>query len=293
MNIVSTRATYGLNTQATPIGPNTVGTIQIGANNANTSLSDSDVAYSIRAIAVGSGDVLELDLLENDTTGSTAFVAGTAQVETATVTAGSGATSDGNLVVTVTASGMTGSPKAINVPLTTAEHTTAALIATQIAATLNADADYSAMFTATTSTADVITTRNATSSYTVPGGTLGIYAANDATLNVAIAAGLGVSAASTSTNTTSGVASDGVKIYGGGEDFEGEALDTIVTLQSVFYDVSNGTGTIAGDVDDVIPYSSLMKCLISDSGGLGIETQMTITATTETDISITVVGKSS
>ena len=293
MTLSSARSTYGLNAQATPIGPNSIGTLQVGASNANSSFSTADVAYSLRAILVGNADVLALDLLNNDITGSTSFVAGAAQVETATVTAASGCTSNGNLVLTVTAAGMTGSPKAINVALTTAVHTTATLIAAACAVALNADTDYAALFTATSSGATVITTRNATSSYTVPGGTLNLYAANDATLNVAIAAGLGVSAATTSADTTAGVVSDGVKIYGAGEDFEGEAVLPIVTLYGVFYDVSTGTGVIAGDVDDVTPYSAGMKNLLSNANGLTIETDVTATAATVSDLTITVVGKSS
>lgn len=293
MTLSSARATYGLNAQATPISPNSVGTLQIGANNSSTSFSDADVAYSLRAILVGSGDVLALDLLNNDITGSTSFVQGAAQVETATVVAGSGATSSGNLVLTVTAAGMTGSPKAINVPLVTGTHTTATLIAAAAAVALNADTDYAALFTATSSSATIITTRKPTSSHTVPGGTLNLYAANDATLNVAIGAGLGVTAAATSADTTAGVVSDGAKIYGAGEDFEGEAMTPIVTLYSVFYNTTSGTGVIAGDVDDVLPYSAGLVAPLSNANGLTIETDITATAATVSDITITVVGKSS
>lgn len=120
------------------------------------------------------------------------YVAGTAQVETATVVAASGATSNGDLVVTVTAAGMAGSPLAVNVPLTTAANT-ASLVAAEIRAVLGATAAITAMFNVSGATDKVILTRNT-------------VAANDATLNIAIAAGLGVSAAASSADTTAGVA---------------------------------------------------------------------------------------
>jgi hypothetical protein len=120
------------------------------------------------------------------------YVAGTQQVETATVVAASGATSNGNLVVTVTAAGLVGSPLAVNVPLTTAADT-AAKVATAIRAALGAVSAITDLFTVLDTDDDFDLTRN-------------VPVANDATLNIAIAAGLGVTAALTSTNTTAGVA---------------------------------------------------------------------------------------
>lgn len=119
------------------------------------------------------------------------YVAGTAQVETATVVAASGATSNGNLTVTITAAGMTGSPLALVVPLTTAMNS-AALVAAEIRAFLE-DAAVLALFTVGGTGATVTLTANS-------------LRANDTTLNIAIAAGLGVTAAATSANTTPGVA---------------------------------------------------------------------------------------
>jgi hypothetical protein len=120
------------------------------------------------------------------------YVAGTAQVETATVTAASGATSNGDLVVTVTAAGMAGSPLAVNVPLTTDEDS-ADLVAAEIRSVLGATAAITSMFNVGGTGATVTLTRNT-------------VAANDGTLNIGIAAGLGVSAAASSANTTAGVA---------------------------------------------------------------------------------------
>lgn len=119
--------------------------------------------------------------------------AGTVQVETATVVAASGATSNGNLAVTVT-SALLASPAVVQVALTTAMDD-ATKVATAIKNALNADATVTTYWIATSSTADVILTRRAA------------YArANDTSENVAIAAGLGVTAAASSANTTAGVA---------------------------------------------------------------------------------------
>lgn len=114
----------------------------------------------------------------------------TVQVETATVVAASGCTANGNLVVTITGSAISGSPLAVPVALTTAAHTSASLIAAAIRTALAIAA---------------ITTR-----YTVGGSgaavtlTSKVPQANDGTLNIAIAAGLGVDVAGTSASTTPG-----------------------------------------------------------------------------------------
>lgn len=55
----------------------------------------------------------------------------------------------GSLTVNVTAVGVTGTPKAVEVALVKLTHTTAVLTADAIAAALNADVDIAAMFTAT------------------------------------------------------------------------------------------------------------------------------------------------
>ena len=119
--------------------------------------------------------------------------AGTVQVETATVTADNGCTEAGNLAVTVT-SALLASPAVVQVALTTAMDD-ATKIATAIKDALNADAGVTAKFIATSSANTVILTRRAA-----------FAAANDTTENVAIAEGLGVSAAASSANTTPGVA---------------------------------------------------------------------------------------
>ena len=147
--------------------------------------------YTLSATGTFNGSTLTLQYL-NDV-----IAAGTAQVETATVVAAAGATSAG--ILTVVFNSAKTPSLSIPVALTLADHTTAALIATAIKDALNANAQFAASWTATTSTADVVITAKADE--------YGHKRANDPECNLAIPAGLGVTAAATSTNTTAGVAS--------------------------------------------------------------------------------------
>ena len=242
MTLTNPRATFGLNARTTPTKSGTSGTVQIGASNETVTLTNTK-QVSFDAIIVGSGSDLVIDISDLDNTDSTAWTAGTLQVETATVVAASGATSNGNLTVTVTATGMTGSPKAISVPLTTTAHTSAPPIATAIAAGLNADTAYAAMFTATASAANVITTRKVTNTYTLNGTSVPIRPAN-ITLNVAIAGVLGITAATTSADTTAGVATSGAYVPDlDGNDFEGEASGGLATVDAVY--IKNASTSVA------------------------------------------------
>lgn len=119
----------------------------------------------------------------------------TAQVETATVVAASGATGNGDLPVTVTGADILGSPLTINVPLTTAANS-ASLVATEIRAALAANSAVAARYTVGGSAANVVLTR------TVPTD-------NDATLSVSWTNVLGISALAASVNTTAGVGTAG------------------------------------------------------------------------------------
>ena len=234
MTLTTPRATFGINARATPVKSGTTGTVQVGANSETVTLTATK-QVSFQAVIVGSASDLVIDISDLDNTGSTAWTPGNAQVETATVTAASGITTSGNATVTVTATGMTGSPKAISVPLTTGTHTTAALIATAIAAGLNADTAYAALFTATSSGATVITTGKASSTYTLNGTSIPVYPATIANLNVALAGGLGITAAATSADTTAGVATAGCIVPDlDGNDYEGEATGGLASVDAVY-----------------------------------------------------------
>lgn len=83
--------------------------------------------------SLGAQSVVEVPRTYNDAYDTTT---GTAQVETQTIFAASGATTAGNLNVTVTSALVTGSPLVIPVALTTGDNT-AALVATKVRAALN------------------------------------------------------------------------------------------------------------------------------------------------------------
>jgi hypothetical protein len=119
--------------------------------------------------------------------------AGAFQVETMTVVAAAGCTSDGNLTIGAGGLWVGGSPYPILVPLTVATHTTAELIAEAIRAAYAANSPFAAAWSISRSGAVLTMTRL-------------VATANDGTANFTIAGGLGVSAVSSSTNTTAGVA---------------------------------------------------------------------------------------
>lgn len=121
-----------------------------------------------------------------------AGVAGTQQVETATVVAASGITGDGNITVVVTGADFTGSPITLSVAATTAANSASA-VATLIRAAIGANTVIAALYTVGGSGADITLTRI-------------LPAANDTTLNISIANGTctGITTAATSANTTAG-----------------------------------------------------------------------------------------
>lgn len=113
----------------------------------------------------------------------------TKQVETATVIGTIG--TSGNASVTVTAYGMANSPKVFSVAVTSGD--VASVVAGLIRSALAFDTDVSALFLVSGTGADVKLTKH-------------VAAANDTTLNIAIANDTctGLTAAPTSTNTTAG-----------------------------------------------------------------------------------------
>lgn len=241
MTLSNVRATFGLNCRATPTTPAASGTAAVGDPVETVSLPTTGYPtnriISFDAVLVGTASDLIIDISDLDSTGSTSWTGGTAQVDTNTVTAASGITANGNAQIIITCAGMTGSPKTINVPVTTAAHTTATLIATALRAAAAADSAVAAKLTIGGTGADITATVKATSTYTVNGTSVPVYPANDATLNIAIQNGTctGITTAGTSTNTTAGVATAGVyapKLSG--LDFEGQATGGLSYLYAWF-----------------------------------------------------------
>lgn len=238
MNISNARATFGLNAKAIPIKNGTSGSVQIGDNNETLNLTSATKIVSFEAVIVATASNLVIDISDLDNTGSTAWTAGTAQVETATA-AGS-ITGSGNASVIVTAADMTGSPKTVSVAVLAGD--TAATWAGKVRTALAADADVSALFTVSGTSTAIILTRKPTSTYAINGTSVNVFPANDSTLNISLSNGTstGITTASTSANTTSGVATAGSYAPDlDGNDFEGEATGGLSGVFGLF--IANAT----------------------------------------------------
>jgi len=174
-----------------------------GAGNLTVTVNSSLAGFpQAESVAVANNDSavtyaakIRRQLLTNATiTGSYRVLvrdAGAQQVETTTVVAA--ITGAGNAAVTVTAAGMPGSPITVSIPLQVGDDSKE--VARKIAVTLTAHSVIGAWFYFLRSGAVIAMTAH-------------VQAANDATMNIAIADGTpaptGLTAAATSTNTTTG-----------------------------------------------------------------------------------------
>ena len=280
MDITGARANASLSATAGVTSTGVTGSVEIGAGNNFITLTDITSAYSVSAL-LASGSFI-IDLTDNDTSTSTVFVAGTQQVETAT--AAGTVTLAGNATITVTAAGMTGSPKAISVAVALSD--TPTLWAAKVRTALAADTDVSALFTVSGATTAIVLTRKETS--------LGLRFANDSTLNIAIANGTstGITAAPTSTNTTAGVVSSGVSVTDGdGKDFEGVAIVTLTALKglSIKCTVGSFTYTSTGGRNGVIAEGDTHLYVGNNDLTSYLDT-FTFTVTTAGRLTLTVLG---
>lgn len=251
MTLTNSRASVGLQAKFTPTNTNVSGSIQVGANNESLTFNDSNAIYSLQAFFGSATSVFTLNQSTGVTSAATTWVAGTAQVETAT--AAGTATSSGNVSVTVTAAGMTGSPKTIAVPILIND--TASQWAAKVRTALAADADVSALFTVSGTTTSIVLTRKPTKTTTGSNVSVSFYAANDSTLNINLQAGTtGVTSAATSTNTTAGVASSGTLIFDGdGKDIEGNTIGTLTTVDAALFKAIDCGVTLDNSIDMVYP----------------------------------------
>ena len=284
MAISSTLSNTGTSFTVIPTSSLTSGRLTLGLSATSQSFTTADIGYAISARLTTASTTATLDVQSGVCTGSAAFVAGTAQVETTTVVAASGATSNGNCIVTVTGASLTGSPLAVTVALTTASNT-ATLVAAALAAGLQANAAIAAKYTVTSSGAIIILTVKADND--------GNYIAYDGTLNIAIPAGLVITAAATSTNTTAGVASSGVNVLDGdGKDFEGVTLASMARIYALEINVTSGTASATNGTQVLT-----LPCKIWNTSGITgsmLTADLVITALTAgTEITITAIGKSS
>jgi hypothetical protein len=284
MIIASALTNNGTSFTASPASSLTTGRVTVGTSAAQQAFTTADIGYAISARLTTSSTTATLDVQTGVCTGSAAFVAGVAQVETATVVAAAGATSSGNCIVTVTGSTLTGSPLAVTIPLTTSANT-AALVATALASGLNANAAIAAKYSVASSGADIVLTVKADAN--------GNYLANDGTLNIAIPSGLGITAASTSTDTTAGVVSSGVQVLDGdGKDFEGVTLPSMARIYALEINVTSGSASATNGTQVLT-----LPCKIWNTSGITgsmLTADLVITATSAgTNLTITALGKSS
>ena len=189
-----------------------------------------DIVYSV-ALQIAQGATLTLNLATGAITGT---IAGTYQKETSTLIAAAGCTSNGDLALFITAAGLTGSPITVNVPLTTAAHTTQNLIAAQCRTTLQADPRVTGFF-AVGGTTNTFILEKLTKQ------------ANDATLGVLIPAARGVSV-STSGHTTAG-----------------SAVAMAYRISGTVWDAKDAEGVPLATASKL--YASLATC---DSAGAGV-----------------------
>jgi hypothetical protein len=256
----------------------------LGLSATSQAFADADIGYAITSRLTTASTTATLDVQSGVCTGSAAFVAGVAQVETATVVAAAGATSAGNCTITFTSAAVTGSPLAVAIPLTTAS-TTETLVTAALVAGLAANAAIAEKFTITRSGSTIIATRKVDAD--------GNFVANDGTLNIAIPAGLGITAAATSVDTTAGVASSGVQVLDGdGKNFEGVTLVSMARIYALEINVTDGSAS-ATNGTQVLPLPIKLWNTSGITGSM-LTADLVITALTAgTDITITVIGKSS
>ena len=253
MNLSNTRATVGLSTKATPLSTLVQGGVQIGANNESYTVN-ANVAYSLQAFFSASGNTLTLNHLTGATSSTPAFVVGTAQVETATAvgTVATSGTGTKTVTVVVTAAGMTNTPKSFSVAV--AANDTATLWAAKVRVVLSADSDVSSFFAVSGTAALIVLTRKPATVVSA-GITHPLHYAN-VDFNISLAAGAnttGITAAPTSVNSPTGVATSGVLVYDGdAKDFEGYALPTIATVTGEIFKTVGAAFVVDGNVDDML-----------------------------------------
>lgn len=199
--------------------------------------------------------------------GSTrAALLGVQQVETAT--AATTATAGGNITVTVTAAGMTGSPKAVVVPILIGD--TATVWAGKVRTALAADVDISGFFNIGGSTTAIVLTRRDA-------------AADDTTINIAIADTdtTGITPVVTSANTTAGVV--GASVYA--RPFS-VTLD-IPNVQDVLHRMNSADTSFINTLE--IPILPIMT-FRTDADDLGMAYLANWAAGSQTFISVTATG---
>ena len=292
-NFSNIKAFTGLYGNATSLNSQETNEVQVGVSPTTTALSSATKIVSFEALIVGSASDLVIDVSDLDNTGSTAWTAGTAQVETAT--AAGTITASGNAAVVVTAAGMTGSPKTINVPVLNGD--TAAVWAGKVRTALASDTDVSALFAVSGTTTAIVLTRKATKTYTLRGASVPLYAANDSTLNISLDNGTctGITTAATSANTTAGVLTVGAYAPDlNGNDVFGDATSGIGAVYGLYIETDSSSNDYVqvtqGTVITALGNHPGAKMSFINPGGYGEFTDITIEAASDAKVIVTIAG---
>jgi precorrin-4 methylase len=238
MSVTNVRTRFGLSFTGTATREGASGTISIGLGNQDQRITDAAVG-AVARLVIAPGKTVDWDALFHAADTADTWTVGNAQVETATAVGT--ASASGNITVTVTSTGMTGSPLAITVAIASGD--TATQWAAKVRTALQANATIAERFTVSGSTTAIVLTRKPLATFAVVAENLSFYAANDASLNIGIAAGsTGITAASTSANTTNGVATAGFQVYGETVDFEGRTVDEMDRIYA--FDIKSRSGIV-------------------------------------------------
>jgi len=244
LSLENSKLTYGLSASAAATSINTSGDFTLGIDPTIQLLTNATNGFSFGGCIYGSGNSVTLTVSSGSASG-TSFVTGVAQVETATA---SGTTSQaGNVSVTFTAAAVTGSPVTVSVAVANADD--AATWAGKVRTALALNTAISSAYTISGSGTSIIATRIP---LVVRSDCPSSNYANDSTLNIALANGSpspGITPASTSANTTAGVATSGVYLLkGDGKDMEGNTLATLTGIKGFLISCDSG-GLVASTTD--------------------------------------------
>lgn len=273
------QAIFGLSASSEATGTRTTGSVLVGLPQTAIRFASSAIkAYSFRALFPGyvAGQGVDFELNGQYTEPDDTFFSGSAQSEyiDGTGTIGTG----GNATVTVTAAGLSGSPKAVSVPVLSGD--TAAVWIAKAKAALEADSSISAMFTFSISGASsnrlTITRRPAYTNANVSPA-INYYLANDSTLNMAVANGTcsGITAVATSTTSTAGVATSGIKLVDAdGKDWEGNGFSIDTYVYGILIENISGDTHFTNDSGASIKLTTGNKMLISGNEGNAISSIM-------------------
>lgn len=262
------------------------GAVTIGVGQTQMNFADADVAYSLRAIIADPSSDFVLYPFTGSTTGSASWTAGAAQV--LTVTASGTITASGDAEVVVEDPLLSGGSKAIAVAVANGD--IASAWAAKVRAALAADTDISGVYSISGTGTTI--TLTAKPSAVISG--VSIHKANSLSRQITLdnSTCSGITFAG-STTTTSGVATSGVFIYDGGEDFEGDSIAALSDIQGFLIQNSGGDDIVevTGAGGDFFSLRNGETSLFAGSLGIESNTQYTFNvASASAEVTITVIG---